>query len=797
MAASAKLQSALLFAPLLSALLLGSAACDGGGDGSGGTGGGGNGGAPVPVAGHPRLFVTENDLERLRSWATPSNPIYTDGLLANATEFKQLMDEGKLILDQDCENDDGFISCEWFMETFAFMSLVSPDAAERDDYAQRAKTILMTMIDQAALGPAEGAGDIRHPSFAVHDRSRGSGRSFGLTVDWIYPYLTILEKQKIREVFLRWCDENVHAEVTSHNHPEPVGVFNDPVLLQDKDAVRFASNNYFTGHARNLGFMAIALDDADDPEGKLHAYLDNSTGAFLYMTDYSLREDAAGGIIPEGSEYGPLTSSYTMELLFGLHTAGLNDPAKRGEQVKVLGNSFWDTVVPAYMHSMAPSLNDLDWPGPYHDYASFGDMETYEPYTGVYTDPVLTFGPLAVMAREKGDTELYDTIRWIELNMPPGGPTRVAERIGSIYAPLNSIAYFLLMDPAAPAPADPRSKFSTNYYAPGMRFLFDRTGWEQDDSYFTFQVSWTGIDHRHGDANNFGLHRKGEWITKEHSEYATALSALHNTVSIQNDPPAKPGGLTDSIAQSGSQVTYGAAGDGAMLAHSVTDKYAYALGDATELYNWPYNMMADVTHATRSIVWLKPDHVVLYDRAETKTAGRFKRVHFQTPSNPQINGNFASASTEKGQLLFVTNLLPQGAAFTSDTPSIDYPAGGEPMQMRLTLESTDTSARFLTVVQGADAGASADPATLITGTGPTAYHAAVVAGTFVAFPVSLGAFAGATFQVPDSTTTFIVTGLMPGGMYSINKGSPTNGMVEVTVLPGASTSADEGGVLAF
>ena len=94
--------------PLLACLLLAAGGCDGGGP-------------PGPVAGHPRLFVTEKDVDRLRSWATADNLAYAVGVEANGKEFKEWMDAGELVLDEDCENEDGFISCEWIMETFAFL----------------------------------------------------------------------------------------------------------------------------------------------------------------------------------------------------------------------------------------------------------------------------------------------------------------------------------------------------------------------------------------------------------------------------------------------------------------------------------------------------------------------------------------------------------------------------------------------------------------------------------------------------------------------------------------------------
>lgn len=770
---------------------LGAAACDGG---SGGP-------PPTPVEGHPRLFVTSEDVEKLRGWAVASNPFYERGLKNAATMFRDMMDSGGLVLDENCTNQDGFIPCEWPMEIFAFMSLVAPDETERTDYGNRAKTILMSMINQAAQGPLEGSYGVRATNFAVGDRSRGAGRAFGLTVDWIYPYLSAADKQTIRTVFLRWADENVNATVTTHNHPEPIGVFNDEVLLQNKDAVRFATNNYFTGHGRNLGLMAMSFDPADDPDGKLKAYLDNSTGAFLYMTDAALRDDCAGGLMAEGFEYGPLTAQYTADLLFALHTAGLDDPAIRGPQVRVTENPFWADMIPAYVHGMAPSLHKLDYPGPYHDYASFGDQETYEPYTGVQNDPILYFSPLAILALDRGDQQMYDTIRWIELNMPPGGddPEQLAQRSGGIYAPQNAISYFMLMDPNAGATIDPRPSYPLDYYASGLRYLFSRTGWEQDDSYFVFQVTWTGIDHRHGDANNFGLHRKGEWITKEHTGYGAYESAVHNNVSIENDKPSHDDSISNKVWQTGSQVTYYAAGDGEVLAKSFKDTFVYALGDATKLYNSPEsNGTTDIVHASRSIVWLKPDHVVIYDRAETKTDGRFKRFHLQTPSAPNVSGDFVSATTKEGQQMFFTALLPQSPNIGVDTPEIEYEAGGDPMEQRLTIESTDLSARFLNVVQGADAGASADEAEYVKGAGSTPFDGAVVKGTFVAFPVDLDAtFADCEFDVPDTTTVFLVTGLTPSAGYAVTVDPPSGGTIHVKVTAGGGTAADDGGVLAF
>jgi hypothetical protein len=62
---------------------------------------------------------------------------------------------------------------EWAAELFAFMSLVENDAAVRADYQQRARTLLMHVIDQAVLGqsPEGSPQPYRERSFSTSDRS--------------------------------------------------------------------------------------------------------------------------------------------------------------------------------------------------------------------------------------------------------------------------------------------------------------------------------------------------------------------------------------------------------------------------------------------------------------------------------------------------------------------------------------------------------------------------------------------------------------------------------------------------
>ena len=761
---------------------------------------------PTSVMGHPRLWLRADDIPRLRSWAVDSNPLYREGLAVVAAEAKADMDAGH-VPDED-SGDTAWVDypCEMYAELFAFMSLISSDQATRDDYAQRARILLMHVMNEAAKGVGAEGQPFRDPYFATDDRSRWWGEGFALTVDWIYPYLSTEDKATIRQVFLRWCDENTYAYITTYNHPEPIGVVNDPALVSDPIRVRWAANNYYTAHMRNIGLMAMALDPADDPGNELRNYLGNATGAWLYVVDYLLRHDSRGGLAPEGFEYSPQSVGYVAQFLLALHTAGQDNPDTWGSQVVLNGNPFWDDMVTAYLHSLSPAtvtLTEHPWLGEVYQPAWYGDGQNYWA-----PDFIEVFGPLGLYDYATGNTTRLEALRWIQTHMPPGGADElIEERVGDAENLRDAILYFMLFDPAPPSPIDPRPAQPLTFYAPGIGRLFARTGWGTDATWFTYALGWNTIDHQHCDGNQFEFYRQGEWLTKERTGYDIFSSDYHNTLALENDPPEHndPDDYRHDLWQRGSQWSYEPSADGQILAHSFCQGYVYALGDATGLYNSDYEGSTDITHASRSIVWLKPDHIIVYDRAASQTAGRFKRFWLNLPTQAVVSGNQATMTTATGQQLFVTTLLPADAAVTSEPaepvvgPWEAEPAEEEPMKFRLRVEAPGgpKDVRFLHVLQGAYAGASADPVALVRSSGGTAFAGGLVNETLALFPVNLDTpFNGLTYTAPAGTEMHLITGLTPNSSYDVVT-QPVGNDVQVTISPGTAYQADSGGVLAL
>src|SRR5438067_528418 len=107
---------------------------------------------------HPRLWLRSNDVARLQSWANPNNPLYTNGLAVQAAEAKTAMDtiDGQLTppapdvpFADDGQRSYQSYPTEQYAELFAFMSLISSNAAEKADYARRATNLLMYAINKA------------------------------------------------------------------------------------------------------------------------------------------------------------------------------------------------------------------------------------------------------------------------------------------------------------------------------------------------------------------------------------------------------------------------------------------------------------------------------------------------------------------------------------------------------------------------------------------------------------------------------------------------------------------------
>ncbi len=643
---------------------------------------------PYPVTTHPRLWITQADLPRLRGWATSSNPIYQQGMLPvlnqavniyNTQFFPGGVPNPNYPDPGDTQGYTGYLT-EQYGAVLAFNSLIDPNPSNRILYAQYARNLLMYAINIAALGPLANA-PFRDPMFPVYNRANGQGEQWGLIVDWIYntvdaggsPILTASDKNTIRNVFMLWANECLNASTTGGDHPSPVGIVNSLQLLPNNLPYRMASNNYYIGHARHLTMMALSIDPVDDPPvnsslpasqigNSLRSYILDATGAWLYQ-QYAMMGDpaaaanaygiagdgagfglASGGLPPEGMLYGESFGFLLGELL-ALQTAGFNNVSYAGPQIGLIGAPVWDRYVTGMLSSLTPTpfVPPTEvWLGPVYQFGSYGDvLRLY-----VTPDYMRAFALLTLLEAQNGVTAHAETARWFVVNVPEGGASGLDTRLTQPWSFTETILYYMLMDPSAAPGTDPRPTYPTLFYDPGAGRILAHSDWSSTNTMFDYRASWESINHQDGDGGQFEFYRKGEWLTKEMSNYDNNAQGMttvyHNTLALQNScPNGTPTGLqwfeTGEWAN-GSQFILGQNAGDPTTVMSSGPGYVYAASNLTNLFNRPdYWSAADsavsVTQATRSILWYSNDYIVIYDRG-TSNPGLFKQFHLSLVTNP-------------------------------------------------------------------------------------------------------------------------------------------------------------------
>jgi hypothetical protein len=817
---------------------------------------------PQPVTSHPRLWLTPADLPRFTSWCVASNPVYQQGLVpllnrAIADYNNQFFPGGVPNPNYpdfgDTQGYTGLIS-EQYALIFALSSLIDPSPSARIQYAQMARNLIMVPMNLAAQGALAGA-PFRDPLFAVYNRANSTAEAWPLVVDWIYnatdatgqPILSAQDKATIRTVFLLWATECLNASTTGGDHPSPVGVINSTALLGNGsgDAYRMASNNYYLGHARLLTLMALAIDPVDDPPlnptlpaaalgNTMRSYILDATGAWLYQ-EFAMLGDpatvrsafglpstasvglASGGLPPEGMLYGH-SYSFILGQLLALKTAGFADPALSGPQAALANNApVFDRFLHGMMASLVPAgqvFPGYTYMGPVYQMASYGDILRL----WITPDFAQPFALLALLDQQNGDSSRLNAERWWVVNAVEGGSANLLNRIQNpwSYGVQDALLAFLLLDPTAPPATDPRPGFATAFYDAPQGRLVEHTDWSANANMFDFRCSWISINHQQADGNQFEFYRKGEWLTKGVANYDNNSYGLttdyHNTLSLKNwcanGTPANLGWWEGPFWTEGSQWQLGSDAGDPTATVSTQPAYTYAFGDTTSLYNrpspWtPANAALDILHASRSILWLKPDYVVVYDRASSQTSGLFKRSNLALTAVPTINGNLITTTTPGGQNLYITVLLPAVGTVTTTAigNALNPMAELEPSTYRVVVEdpSLPTDTRFLQILQGADAAVGPTLATLVQSSSGNSMDGAIVGQTAVLFAVSgTGTFGGTTYAVPAGVNQHYVTGCAAGAYYAVTVTSTANGST-ISIVPAVASNhqADSAGVLTF
>ena len=233
--------------------------------------------------------------------------------------------------------------------------------------------------------------------------------------------------------------------------------------------------------------------------------------------------------------------------------------------------------------------------------------------------------------------------------------------------------FLLTQAESSPEPFRPTDLPHGRYFET-MGQVFMRSGTGAEDTYCLFSCGGALRQHRHYDALNFVIYHRGflaldsgtrykEFDNGEHLANYFAQTVAHNCVVIQQpgEPPARYWGGTVTGNHGGQHKQLGSV----VKAFETTDEYVYVAGDATACYRHGSEKVPEKCgQVTRQLVFLVPDHFVVFDRVEATDAAYRKQWLIHTAHEPAIDGRTVRADHGEGRM-YCQTLLPEDAVLTA------------------------------------------------------------------------------------------------------------------------------------
>jgi hypothetical protein len=221
--------------------------------------------------------------------------------------------------------------------------------------------------------------------------------------------------------------------------------------------------------------------------------------------------------------------------------------------------------------------------------------------------------------------------------------------------PFMYVYDFLYDSDVAPAALDGLGRA---YFASGNGQLYARSGWDEGATWLNFIAGPYTESHAHQDQGSFMIY-KGGWLAYD--------GVVASTSGLTQEPEAHSllrftnGGTTVPMREpSTSTMSAVARGPGWM----------HAAGDLTPSFGGN----AAVTQWQRELVYIEPNVVVVYDRAESGT-GTQQIWQVVSPASFTVNGETASVSASGHSLSVQRILPPSGVTATSRALSGDFTGG--------------------------------------------------------------------------------------------------------------------------
>ena len=513
-------------------------------------------------------------------------------------------------------------------------------------------------------------------------------------------------------------------------------------------------SNYFWGYFASLAMAGIALHgeapQADAWLERTHVLLDKKV-----VPGFHAR--LKGGEWAEGWQYGQLVAMEVALLVDGFRTATGADHAR--------SFAWLGEIVDASLHRTHPDRTSWYGNGTQH--------KRPPPPDGMALAS-------ALLVLEQSDKPAAARARFILRELfPPLGNERI---------------WFALVadDPGGEA-VDPRDPKRLAYHLAGPGQTFLRSGWGEHAVWVAFQAgARVAVDHQHNDQGHFEIWRGADALIGDFGTQEAYATINHNSLLIDdgkavlNYPPNQ-----GVWARTSRTVGWNDRGDVAVVVGDLADAWA------PKCVERGCGQRA-VLRAVRTLVFLRPDTVVIDDDLELADAGYRATWAAHVKAAPQVEGGRASALVggSRVDVLAVAGGSPRVVAEPTTPDDHIYRANrpdGAVWRVEIESATGNKRRRIRTWLRAAAKDAAPAEAMALGGQGIEGAIGRVGAARVA---VLFATPAGGSIALPADVGGAMVTGLEPMGAYKAEARPIAGGGCKVTVAPGGDGAADPSGSLA-
>ena len=241
--------------------------------------------------------------------------------------------------------------------------------------------------------------------------------------------------------------------------------------------------------------------------------------------------------------------------------------------------------------------------------------------------------------------------------------------------------------------------FKLSHISPGPGYVYARSSWDEDATYFFFKCGDRFTAHQHLDVGHFLIYKYDELIGDGghydsfgslHDVNYHLRTIAHNTILIHDPSETWPriragpvsgndGGQSHSWPHHNGAVSDPAEWQKGRDLYDIADilafedrgAYMYVAGDCTRSYS-----SEKIAHFTRQIVFLRPDTAIIFDRVRSRDPSFKKTWLLQAMKVPTRTADHLVITNGKGRL-FVQTLLPRPPKVRLVSGSSLYNYGGK------------------------------------------------------------------------------------------------------------------------